>query len=161
MQEQQLARVQEIAASYGFDQSNLIAILQEIQADAKYLSEEALTLVAKLLGVSTAKVYSVATFYENFSLEAKGRHIIKVCAGTACHVRKSQPIYDAIAAHLELSGKNRTSADGMFTLETVACLGACGLAPVMTVDGEVYAKMTPDAALELLQDIRAKEGAAT
>ena len=86
MQEQQLARVQEIAASYGFDQSNLIAILQEIQADAKYLSEEALTLVAKLLGVSTAKVYSVATFYENFSLEAKGRHIIKVCAGTACHV---------------------------------------------------------------------------
>ena len=161
MQEQQLARVQEIAASYGFDQSNLIAILQEIQADAKYLSEEALTLVAKLLGVSTAKVYSVATFYENFSLEAKGRHIIKVCAGTACHVRKSQPIYDAIAAHLELSGKNRTSADGMFTLETVACLGACGLAPVMTVDGEVHAKMTPDAALELLQDIRAKEGAAT
>ncbi|WP_283674270.1 NADH-quinone oxidoreductase subunit NuoE family protein [Butyricicoccus sp. Marseille-Q5471] len=161
MQEQQLARVQEIAASYGFDQSNLIAILQEIQADAKYLSEEALTLVAKLLGVSTAKVYSVATFYENFSLEAKGRHIIKVCAGTACHVRKSQPIYDAIAAHLELSGKNKTSADGMFTLETVACLGACGLAPVMTVDGEVYAKMTPDAALELLQDIRAKEGAAT
>lgn len=161
MQEQQLARVQEIAASYGFDQSNLIAILQEIQADAKYLSEEALTLVAKLLGVSTAKVYSVATFYENFSLEAKGLHIIKVCAGTACHVRKSQPIYDAIAAHLELSGKNKTSADGMFTLETVACLGACGLAPVMTVDGEVYAKMTPDAALELLQDIRAKEGAAT
>ena len=161
MQEQQLARVQEIAASYGFDQSNLIAILQEIQADAKYLSEEALTLVAKLLGVSTAKVYSVATFYENFSLEAKGRHIIKVCAGTACHVRKSQPIYDAIAAHLELSGKNKTSADGMFTLETVAFLGACGLAPVMTVDGEVYAKMPPDAALELLQDIRAKEGAAT
>ena len=76
-------------------------------------------------------------------------------------MRKSQPIYDAIAAHLELSGKNKTSADGMFTLETVACLGACGLAPVMTVDGEVYAKMTPDAALELLQDIRAKEGAAT
>lgn len=160
MQEQQLARVREIVTAYDANPANLIAILQEIQADAKYLSEEALTLVAQLLGVSTAKVYSVATFYENFSLESKGRHIIKVCAGTACHVRKSQPIYDAIASYLELTGKKKTSADGMFTLETVACLGACGLAPVMTIDGEVYAKMTPDAALALLQDIRSKEAQA-
>lgn len=160
MQEQQLARVREIVTAYDVNPANLIAILQEIQADAKYLSEEALTLVAQLLGVSTAKVYSVATFYENFSLESKGRHIIKVCAGTACHVRKSQPIYDAIASYLGLTGKKKTSADGMFTLETVACLGACGLAPVMTIDGEVYAKMTPDAALTLLQDIRSKEAQA-
>ena len=153
----ELTRASEIIDSYGCQQSNLIAIMQEIQAEYKYLSEEALTLVAEKLGISTAKVYSVATFYENFSLEAKGRHIVKGCAGTACHVRKSQPIFDAIYEYLGLTGKKKTSADGMFTLETVACLGACGLAPVMTIDGEVHAKMTPEAALALLEDIRKEE----
>ena len=153
----ELTRASEIIDSYGCQQSNLIAIMQEIQAEYKYLSEDSLTLIAEKLGVSTAKVYSVATFYENFSLEAKGRHIIKVCAGTACHVRKSGPIYDAIHDYLGLTGKKKTSADGMFTLETVACLGACGLAPVMTIDGEVHAKMTPEAALALLEDIRKEE----
>ena len=153
----ELTRASEIIDSYGCQQSNLIAIMQEIQAEYKYLSEEALTLVAEKLGISTAKVYSVATFYENFSLEAKGRHIVKVCAGTACHVRKSQPIFDAIHEYLGLTGKKKTSADGMFTLETVACLGACGLAPVMTIDGEVHAKMTPEVALALLEDIRKEE----
>ena len=131
--------------------------MQEIQAADKYLSEQALTRVAENLHIGTAKVYSVATFYENFSLEPKGKHVIKVCAGTACHVRRSQPIYDAVHDYLGLAGRKKTSADGLFTLETVACLGACGLAPVMTVDGEVHAKMTPEAALALLEEIRAKE----
>ena len=154
-----LSKAAEIVEGYGCKQSNLIAILQDIQTEYNYLSEEVLVLVAEKLGVSTSKVYSVATFYENFSLEPKGKHIIKVCAGTACHVRKSGPIYDAIYDYLNLSGKKKTSADGMFTLETVACLGACGLAPVMTIDGEVHAKMTPDAALELLENIRKEEAA--
>jgi len=156
---EELQRVNEILESYHCEQCNLIAIMQEIQTEQKYLSEEALTLVAEKLGISTAKVYSVATFYENFSLEVKGKHIIRVCAGTACHVRKSQPIYDAIYSWMRLSGKKKTSAEGLFTLETVACLGACGLAPVMTIDGEVHAKMTPEAALKLLEDIRDKEAA--
>ena len=151
--------LERIIDSYGCKQSNLIAIMQAIQEEYKYLSEEALTLVAEKLGISTAKVYGVATFYENFSLEPKGKHIIKVCAGTACHVRKSGPIYDAIYEYLGLSGKKKTSEDGLFTLETVACLGACGLAPVMTIDGEVHAKMTPEAALELLESIRKEEAA--
>ena len=90
----------------------------------------------------------------------RGKHIVKVCNGTACHVRKSQPIYDAVHAYLGLSGKRKTSDDGLFTLETVACLGACGLAPVMTIDGEVHAKMDPDRAVALLEEIRAKEGSA-
>lgn len=154
-----LTRAAEIVEGYGCQQSNLIAILQDIQAEYNYLSEDVLTLVAEKIGVSTAKVYSVATFYENFSLEPKGKHIIKVCAGTACHVRKSGPIYDAIYEYLNLSGKKKTSADGLFTLETVACLGACGLAPVMTIDGEVHAKMTPEAALALLEEIRREEAA--
>ena len=147
-----------IVQSHGCSTSNLIAILQDIQAACSYLSEESLTVVAEMLDVSVSSVYSVATFYENFSLEPKGRHIIKVCAGTACHVRKSGPIYDAIHEYLGLNDKRKTSSDGMFTLETVACLGACGLAPVMTVDGEVYPKMAPDAAIALLEEIRAKEG---
>ena len=147
-----------IVQSHGCSTSNLIAILQDIQAACSYLSEESLTVVAEMLGVSVSSVYSVATFYENFSLEPKGRHIIKVCAGTACHVCKSGPIYDAIHEYLGLNDKRKTSSDGMFTLETVACLGACGLAPVMTVDGEVYPKMAPDAAIALLEEIRAKEG---
>ena len=102
-----------------------------------------MTLVADMLHISVSRVYSVATFYENFSLEPKGKHIIKVCAGTACHVRKSGPIYDAIYEYLGLSGKRKTSDDGMFTLETVACLGACGLAPVMPINEDVYGHLTP------------------
>ena len=152
-------KVLSILASHENDPSNLIAILQDVQAEYNYLSEANLTLIADTLGLSVSKVYSVATFYENFSLEAKGKHIIKVCDGTACHVRKSGPIYDAIYEYLKLDGKRRTSADGVFTLETVACLGACGLAPVMTVDGEVYAKMTPETALAELEAIRGKEAA--
>ena len=158
--EKQLSFVREVVAAHNADPSHLIAILQEIQGEFKYLSEEALTLVAELLHKSTAHVYSVATFYENFSLEAKGRHIIKICTGTACHVRKSEPIYEALYKELGLSGRRHTSSDGMFTLETVACLGACGLAPVMTLDGEVHSKMTPEAAVALINELRAKEGRA-
>lgn len=153
-------RVRELIASHGNDSANLIAILQDVQAEFSYLSEESLTCIAESLGISVSRVYSVATFYENFSLEAKGKHIIKVCAGTACHVRKSGPIYDAVYEYLGLHGKKKTSDDGLFTLETVACLGACGLAPVMTIDGEVHAKMDPETALALLEDIRGKEAAA-
>ena len=158
--ERQLSFVRQTVAAHNADPAHLIAILQEIQAEFKYLSEEALTLVAELLHQSTAHVYSVATFYENFSLEAKGRHIIKICTGTACHVRKSEPIYEALYKELGLSGRRHTSNDGMFTLETVACLGACGLAPVMTIDGEVHSKMTPESAVALINDIRAKEAKA-
>ena len=152
-----LDRIGQICEAQGCQPCNLIAIMQDIQAEYKYLSEEALTLVAEKLGVSTARVYSVATFYENFSLEPKGKHIIRVCDGTACHVRKSQPIYDAIHDYMQLTGKRKTDADGLFTLETVACLGACGLSPVLTIDGEVHAKMTPDSALALLESIRKEE----
>ena len=152
-------KVLSILAAHENNAANLIAILQDVQAEYNYLSEANLTLIADTLDISVSRVYSVATFYENFSLEAKGKHIIKVCAGTACHVRKSQPIYNAIREYLELEDKQKTSADSLFTLETVACLGACGLAPVMTVDGEVHAKMSPTSALELLEKIRKEEAA--
>ena len=149
-----MQRVEEIIDSYGAQRHHLIAIMQDIQAEYKYLSQEVLELIAEKLEIGVAKVYSVATFYENFSLEAKGKYIIKVCDGTACHVRKSQPIYNAIREHLGLQGKQKTSADGLFTLETVACLGACGLAPALTVNGEVHPAMTPEKAVELLAQLR-------
>ena len=153
-----LERVTEIIESYDCQVSNMIAILQDVQAEYKYLSPEVLELIAKKLNIGVAKVYSVATFYENFSLEAKGKYIIKVCDGTACHVRKSQPIYNAIRENLQLQGKQKTSADGLFTLETVACLGACGLAPVVTINDEVHAKMTPEKIVALLEQLRKEDG---
>lgn len=155
---ERLAQVGGIIDAHGAQPSQLIAILQDTQSAFNYLSPEDMTLIADRLGISTAKVYSVATFYENFSLEPKGKHIIRVCDGTACHVRKSQPIYDAIRDYMQLTGKRKTDAEGLFTLETVACLGACGLSPVLTIDGEVHAKMTPDSALALLDTIRKEEG---
>ena len=154
-----LHRVGEIIDFYGCRREALIAIMQDIQAEYKYLSADTLELIAQKLDISIAKVYSVATFYENFSLEAKGKYIIKVCNGTACHVRKSQPIYDALREHLGLTGERKTSEDQRFTLETVACLGACSLAPAMTVNDEVYAKMTPERAMDLVEELRAKEAA--
>ena len=154
---QHVDKVEKIVESYDCEPSNLIAIMQEIQTEFNYLSEAALTKVAEMLEIPISRVYSVATFYENFSLEAKGEHIIKVCTGTACHVRKSEPIYNALREELKLTGKRKTSDDGKFTLETVACLGACGLAPVMTIDGEVHSKMTPEAAVALIGEIRRKE----
>lgn len=150
---------QQILSRFAQDRAQLIAILQEIQTQKNYLSQEDMTTVAEYLDISVSAVYSVATFYENFSLEPKGKHIIKVCDGTACHVRKSQPIFDALHDYLGLTGKRKTSKDGMFTLETVACLGACGLAPAMTIDGEVHPKMNPDLAIAELNKIREKEAA--
>ena len=150
-------RVAQIIDSYGCEKAHLIAIMQDIQSEYKYLRADVLELIAEKLHISVAKVYSVATFYENFSLEAKGKYIIKVCDGTACHVRKSQPIFNAISEYLELEGKQKTSADGLFTLETVACLGACGLAPVVTVNDQVHSKMSPELAIDLLESLRKED----
>ena len=123
---------------HGSDQASLIPIIQDIQTEYRYLPPELLNYVAGKLGITEAKAYSVATFYENFSFEPKGRFVIKVCDGTACHVRKSIPILERLYSELGLSPDKATTDDMMFTLETVSCLGACGLAPVMTVNDKVY-----------------------
>ena len=152
-------KTDEIIEHYGRKAGSLIPIMQDIQAEYRYLPGELLTYVAKEIGITEAKAYSVATFYENFSFEAKGKYVIKVCDGTACHVRKSQPIYNAIREYLELDGKQKTSADGLLTLETVACLGACGLAPVVTVNDQVHSKMSPELAIDLLEELRKEDAA--
>lgn len=147
-------KTDEIITSHGTDQAALIPIIQDIQSEYRYLPPELLSYVAGKLGISEAKAYSVATFYENFSFEPKGRYIIKVCDGTACHVRKSIPILERLYSELGLSKTKVTTDDMLFTLETVSCLGACGLAPVLTVNDKVYPAMTPDAAAELIRELR-------
>ena len=101
-----------------------------------------------------ARIYSIATFYENFSLEPKGRYVIKICDGTACHVRKSIPILNKLRSELGLSESKKTTDDLNFTVETVSCLGACGLAPVITVNDVVHPEMTPDKVVELLKKLK-------
>ena len=143
-----------IIAFYGPKPDSLIPIMQDIQAEYRYLPGELLNYVADEIGVTRANAYSVATFYENFSFEAKGKYVIKVCDGTACHVRKSVPVREALMNELGLNAKKHTTDDMLFTVETVSCLGACGLAPTLTVNDEVHPKMTPEKAIELLNELR-------
>ncbi len=146
--------VDKILADHNNHKQAIIAILQEIQENYHYLPREVFPYLAKKLGMSEARIYSVATFYENFSLEPKGKYVIKICDGTACHVRRSIPILERLRAELGLSEKKKTTDDLNFTIETVSCLGACGLAPVITVNDVVYPKMTPDKATELLKTLK-------
>ena len=148
--------VDDILALNEHKESNIIAILQDVQERYHYLPREVFPYLARALGVSEARLYSVATFYENFSLEKKGRFVIRVCDGTACHVRKSIPILERLRKELNLSEANKTTPDGGFTVETVSCLGACGLAPVITVNEQVYPAMTPEKASELIALLRAQ-----
>ena len=150
--EKMTATIDEIVARHS-DRKPIVAILQDIQEEYRYLPKEALVYLAAKINVSLAKIYSVATFYENFSLEPKGKYVIKICDGTACHVRKSIPILNALRNSLNLSNDKKTTDDGLFTVETVSCLGACGLAPVMTVNDKVYPAMTPESATALLEDL--------
>lgn len=150
-------KADEIIARHTREERSLIPIIQDIQEKYRYLPPELLTYVAKQIGITEAKAYSVASFYENFSFEQKGKYVIKVCDGTACHVRKSTTILERIYSELGLSKDKVTTEDMLFTVETVSCLGACGLAPVLTVNDKVYPSMTPDDAAQLLQKLREEE----
>lgn len=136
------------------DNKPIVAILQDVQEEYRYIPREAFDYLAEKLDVSLAKLFSIATFYENFSLTPKGKYVIKICDGTACHVRKSIPILNALKKELKLADGEKTTEDLMFTVETVSCLGACGLAPVLTVNDKVYPAMTPEKAIELLQELK-------
>lgn len=150
------APVERILDNHPRSELSTIAILQDIQEHYHYLPREIFPYVAKAIGVGEARLYGVATFYENFSLEPKGKYVIRCCDGTACHVRGSIPILDRLRQELGLSDGKKTTDDLNFTVETVSCLGACGLAPAMTVNGTVYGAMTPDKASELLSELKAE-----
>ncbi len=147
-------RLDEIIQEYGGKKSNLIAMLQKVQEIYRYLPEEAMIYIGdKIEGLSPATVFGVATFYAQFSLEPKGKFEIKVCDGTACHVRGSMPVLNAIRAKLDMQEGQLTSKNGLFSLETVSCLGACGLAPVVVINDKVYPQMTSDAITIILDTL--------
>lgn len=149
-------KTDEIIENYGAKPASLIPIIQDIQAEYRYLPVELLSYVADKIGITEAKAFSVATFYENFSFDQKGKYVIKVCDGTACHVRKSLSVLERIYKELGLSKDNHTTKDMLFTVETVSCLGACGLAPVVMVNDDVYPSMTPDSVSELLNKLKSE-----
>ncbi|MDK2896145.1 MAG: iron-hydrogenase subunit gamma [Candidatus Atribacteria bacterium] len=160
-QEQTLVRkfekVNRILEKHSYNQSDLIGILQEIQEEYRYLPEEILTYVATALGVSPAYVYGVATFYAQFSLKPKGKRIIRVCDGTACHVRGSQTVLKAVREYLGLKPDEDTTPDLLFTVETVACIGACALAPAMMIDDQVFGQMDQEKVEQTLESIIQEE----
>src|ERR1035437_10330995 len=147
-----------ILGRYAHRPSGLIPILQAIQHVYQYLPEEVLTYVATSLDVPPARVFGVATFYAHVALQPKGKHVIRVCDGTACHVKQSLPVLDAMRAKLGTTEECKTTPDMLFTIETVACMGACGLAPVVVIDDQVFGQITPERAVALIEDIQALEG---
>ncbi len=137
--------------------ARLVPILQALQEEYRYLPQEVLSYVATSLRIPEANVFGVATFYAHFALEPKGKYVVRLCDGTACHVKQSIPILEALRARLDLTEAKATTPDMLFTVETVACLGACGLAPVLVINEDVYGQMTPERAVGLIDAIHAKE----
>jgi len=141
-----------IFAEHPGARGELIPILQDIQAEFGYIPPEAMSATARFLNIPETAVYGVATFYAQFHLSRQGEHRIKVCQGTACHVRGGKRVMDAVSRKLGIK-PGETTDDYMFSLERVACFGSCALAPVMVVDGKVHGRMTPQKALKLLEKL--------
>jgi NADH-quinone oxidoreductase subunit E len=150
-------KVYNILDRHGRKPSRLVPILQAVQEEYRYLPQEVLTYVATALDVSPARVYGVATFYGHFAITPKGKHLVRLCDGTACHVKDSLPILRAIQKRLGVDDQKKTTPDMLFTVETVACLGACGLAPVVVIDDQVHGQVTPASAVKLIEEVLAKE----
>ena len=151
------ATIQGILDRHGRARSAIIAILQDVQDEVNYLPEGALRYVAEQLDVPVSKVHRLATFYRAFSLEPRGKHVISVCTGTACHVRGAVKILDTIEREIGIQA-GETDEQLLFTLETVNCLGACALGPVVVVDGEYHGKMTGAKTVRLVKALR-RDGA--
>jgi NADH-quinone oxidoreductase subunit E len=149
----QAATIERVLNRHGRDRSAIIAIMQDLQDEVNYLPEGALCYVAEQLDVSVSKVFSLATFYRAFSLEPRGKHLVYVCTGTACHVRGAVKVLDALEREIGIQA-GETDEEMLFTLETVNCLGACALGPVVVVDGEYHGQMTGAKAARLVKKLR-------
>ncbi|MBU2553132.1 MAG: NAD(P)H-dependent oxidoreductase subunit E [Bacteroidetes bacterium] len=154
----QFEKVLAIIEEHQSQRSRLITILQQVQHEYRYLPQEVLTYIATALDMPVAEVYGVATFYAHFTLNPKGKYVIKVCNGTACHVKGSMKLVDVLFDKLKLNEQKNTTDDMLFTVETVSCLGACGLAPVMVINESVYGQVDGKKAGEIIDEIVAKEG---
>lgn len=151
--------IDKIVEKHKGDASAIIPILQEIQETMHYVPKEGIVYLAEKLEISPAKIYGIVTFYAQFRLQPMGKYTILLCEGTACHVNGGKMIKNALVDELGIEG-GETTEDGLFTLEPVACIGCCSLSPVMVVNGETYAMLTPDNARKVIKDYRDKEAAA-
>ena len=146
-------QVDNILSSFSQDRSNIIPILQQVQQEFGYLSEEAMRAIADFLCLSSSTVYSISTFYTQFKLTPSGRNSVKVCRGTACHVRGGAQLLRDIERRLCIK-PGETIKDLEYSMETVACIGACALAPVMIINDRVYGKMNTKKIMEIFDDTR-------
>lgn len=144
------AKIDEIIAKFKGKRGATIPLLQELQALEGYLSKETMRYASEATGIKLADMFGVATFYSMFRLRPQGRHIIRVCKGTACHVSGANTIYNAIKSHLKLGEAEDTTEDGKYTLMEVACLGCCSLAPVIMIDQDTHGTLTPDGVGKIL-----------
>jgi NADH:ubiquinone oxidoreductase subunit E len=152
-----LSKVEEILQRFAKEEASLIPVLQEVQGVFGYLPEEALGVIGRGLGVSMSRIYGVVTFYSQFYLTKRGRHIVRVCRGTACHVRGGKSVLSTVKDFLGVKD-GETTADFNFSLETVACLGTCFLAPVMMVDRSYYGKLVGPRVPAILDQFADKKG---
>lgn len=155
--EERLSGIKDILERHPANRGSLIPVLQDVQEDFGYLSEEAVEELARLMGISANEIYGVATFYTQFRFSPPGRHTIQSCQGTACHVRGGQKIHNELEQRLGITA-GQTTADGQFDLQRVACLGCCALAPVVAVDGKVHAQVTAKKIPSVLSKYEGKKG---
>jgi NADH-quinone oxidoreductase subunit E len=149
----EVSKIDGIIRQYGGRESAILAILQDIQAEEKYLPKETLEYVSQRMQIPLGQVFRIATFYNALSLKPRGRHKIDVCLGTACHVRGGEKILDKLERDLGVS-VGETTKDKRFTLEAVHCVGCCSLGPVAVVDGDVYGRLSQDKVPALLKDFK-------
>ena len=157
LQEASVKKVEAICDKYADETTPLIMILSEIQNEFGYVPLEVQEVVSAKTGLSVAEIYGVVTFYSFFSLEPKGKYIIGCCLGTACYVKGAQQIVDKFSELLGI-GPGETTADGLFTIDALRCIGACGIAPAVSVNGKVYPKMTVPEVEKIVETYRNMEG---
>ncbi len=150
--------VEAICDKFAQEPSPLMMILSAVQKEYGYIPLELQEVISAKTGIPVAEIYGVVTFYSFFSLKPKGKYVLGICLGTACYVKNSQQVIDKFSTLLGI-GPGETSSDGLFTIEAVRCIGACALAPAMSVNGKVYPKVTPDMVTKIIEEYRAKEAA--
>ena len=156
LQESAVKKINEICDRYADEKTPLMMILSDIQKEYGYIPLEVQEVVSGRTGISVAEIYGVVTFYSFFSLQPKGKYVIGCCLGTACYVKGAQQIIDKFSDILKIA-PGETSEDGLFTLDALRCIGACGIAPAVTINGTVYPKMNVDTVPKIIEQYRAQE----
>ena len=153
LQESAVKKINEICDRYADEKTPLMMILSDIQKEYGYIPLEVQELISEKTGISVAEIYGVVTFYSFFSLQPKGKYVIGCCLGTACYVKGAQQVIDKFSDILKIK-PGETSEDGLFTLDALRCIGACGIAPAVSINGKVYPKLTVDAVPAVIEEYR-------